>query len=358
MMEQKSETKGEGGDSLFFTRRRDITSEVLAALYMSVITGIAVTVGPFFVLFPELGALAYEVLGRPHGRWGSAPQHLATSPALAGVIGIVVTRHLPYGPSSVLLTVICIIALISILRSPIGPAISAGLLPLVLGITSWWYPPAILFGCSLLTVVLLGWKRTAFPRPAEEPGIPFSLGAVVAGAGEEEPPSLLWRAGPTLLFTMTAVVLVLLTGFRFLLYPPLVVMTYEMFSHPLSCPWAQRPLHLPVACFLTALVGFGFYCLFGVSVPTALGSVASGMVVLRLLDLRVPPALAVGLLPLVIESPTIAYPFSVGIGTALLSVWFLVWQAWAPRLCAWVMPTSAKTALLSLDEEESDVVFK
>lgn len=335
-----------------FIRHRAVLSEVLATLYMALITGIAVTTGPFFLLFPELGALSYEVLGRPHGRWSSAPQHLATSPALAGVIGIMVTRHLPYGPLSVLLTVTSILILISILRSPIGPAISAGVLPLALGITNWWYPPAILFGCSLLTVVLFGWKRIAFPHPPEEPPTLVSSGAASAGAGEEPPPSILWRAGPTLLFTLAIVMLMLVTGLRFLLYPPLVVITYEMFSHPQSCPWAQKPLRLPVACFFTSLMGFGFYCLWGVSVWTTLGSLASGMAALRLLALRVPPALAVGLLPLVIESPTIAYPFSVGIGTALLSGWFLAWQAWAPQIRAWVGPMSATPAALSLDGEE------
>src|SRR4051812_15280474 len=89
----------------FFIRRRAVMSEVLATLYMALITGIALTTGPFFLLFPELGALSYEVLDRPHGRWGSVPRHLVTSPALAGGIGILVTRYLPYGPVSVCLTV-------------------------------------------------------------------------------------------------------------------------------------------------------------------------------------------------------------------------------------------------------------
>jgi hypothetical protein len=302
---------------------------------------IAVTVGPFFVLFPELGALSYEVLGRPHSRWESAPWHLATSPALAGVIGILVTRSLPYGLPATVLTVACIIAFITLIRSPIGPAISAGLLPLVLGITSWWYPAAILFGCSLLTVLLFLWKHVAFAQTQDEPSAPPPTIGISSAA--EEVPSLLWRAGATLAFTMIAVVLVSLTGFRFILYPPLVVMSYEMFSHPRSCPWAQRPFHLPGACFLTAMVGFGFYRFFGVSMPTTLGSLASGMAVLRFLALPVPSALAVALLPLVIRSPTITYPFSVDIGTTLLSMWFLGWTAWAPRICASVVPTSAKT---------------
>jgi hypothetical protein len=50
---------------------------------------------------------------------------------------------------------------------------------------------------------------------------------------------------------------------------------------------------------------------------------AAGMLILRIFELHVPPALAVALLPMVIESPTIAYPFAVGIGTSLLSIYFL-----------------------------------
>jgi hypothetical protein len=48
-----------------------------------------------------------------------------------------------------------------------------------------------------------------------------------------------------------------------------------------------------------------------------------GIVVLRSFDLHIPPALAIALLPLVMDHPTIFYPFSVAIGTGLLTVWFL-----------------------------------
>jgi hypothetical protein len=51
-----------------------------------------------------------------------------------------------------------------------------------------------------------------------------------------------------------------------------------------------------------------------------------GIAVLRACDLHVPPALAVALLPLVMEKPTLAYPFAVVIGTTLLSLWFLAYQ--------------------------------
>jgi hypothetical protein len=46
----------------------------------------------------------------------------------------------------------------------------------------------------------------------------------------------------------------------------------------------------------------------------------------------VPPALAVALLPQVMDSPTIAYPVSVAIGTLLMTFWFLLYQRLELRL--------------------------
>jgi len=42
--------------------------------------------------------------------------------------------------------------------------------------------------------------------------------------------------------------------------------------------------------------------------------------------LHVPPALAVGLLPLVMRQPTYTFPIAVGIGTLLLTMFFLAWR--------------------------------
>jgi hypothetical protein len=53
---------------------------------------------------------------------------------------------------------------------------------------------------------------------------------------------------------------------------------------------------------------------------------ASGIVVLRVFDLHVPPALAVALIPFVMDTPTIAYPLSVGVGTLLMTLWFLAYK--------------------------------
>src|SRR6202008_1404086 len=81
---------------------------------------------------------------------------------------------------------------------------------------------------------------------------------------EEAPHGYFWVL-PLLTFVLVATLMVKLTGLRFILFPPLVVIGFEMFGHSEICPWAQRPLWLPLACFLTAFGGFVVFHFFGFS---------------------------------------------------------------------------------------------
>src|SRR5690348_7164683 len=148
-------------------RAHQLAGELIALVYIAAIAEIAYVSGAFYVLFPELGALSHDVFTRPRGTWASTPVLLAITPVLSGAIGIAFTRALPYGFVSVLLTVTGAVAIVLALKSPIAPAISAGLLPLVLGVKSWWYPPGILLGTVFLALLSLPWKRlTSVTLPA------------------------------------------------------------------------------------------------------------------------------------------------------------------------------------------------
>src|SRR5579863_965479 len=242
-------------------RSLTIQADALALIYIAIIAAIASATGAYYIMFPELGALSYDVLRRPSGRWASAPVMLAITPALTGLIGTAVTRSMPYGLASVLIAVIGAVAIIVALRSPIAPAISAGLLPLVLGVRSWWYPPGILFGCVLLAAISIPWRRYS---ESHDPGGDEPADSISAPAPEPPAssawisrvlPPVLW---PLLAFVAFAVIMVKLTGMRFILFPPLVVILYEMLSHRERCPWVARPVGLPIACFLTAVGGYFF----------------------------------------------------------------------------------------------------
>lgn len=308
--------------------RRRVAAEIVSLVYIAIIAAVATATGAFYVLFPELGALSHDVFMRPRGAWANSPIMLAITPVLTGAIGIAITRTMPYGFASVLLNVIGAIAVVLGLRSPVAPAISAGLLPLVLGVTSWRYPPGIMFGTVLLAVLSIAWKRLTtndrlIAESAEEVAedVTHDVAAPVRARWE--------KLAALLVFVAVAVMFVKLTGWRFILFPPLVVIGFEMFVHPDVCPWAKRPLMLPVACFLTALGGFIFWKFLGVTPLTAAMCMGWGIIVLRVVDLHVPPALAVALLPMVMTHPTLIYPFAVGLGTLLLTGWFF--------LCEWML---------------------
>jgi hypothetical protein len=73
--------------------QRWLTAPATAA-YIAVIALIAQATGLDYVLFPELGALAQDVLQRPHGTWARAPVMLVLTPSLTAVVGTLLTQNL------------------------------------------------------------------------------------------------------------------------------------------------------------------------------------------------------------------------------------------------------------------------
>lgn len=292
-----------------------------SALYIAVIALIAHATGLFYVLFPELGALGHDILKRPQGTWARAPLMLVVTPFVTALGGMLIARHMPYGMLAVLLSVGYSVVVIGALRSPIAPAISAGLLPLCLDLRSWWYPPSLLIGTGLLAGIAALRNKvagTVVPVVAE----PRDLADDIV---EEAPAGYSWVPF-FLAFLLLTIAASEITGWRLVLFPPLVVIAFEAFAHSSVCPWAGRPIALTVACGLTALAGVLCAMYLGSGPVGAMCSVLAGVAVLRLLDLHVPPAVAVGLLPFVIPHPDFQFPLAVTLGTALEASALLAWR--------------------------------
>jgi hypothetical protein len=277
--------------------------EAAAVAFVAAVAALAHGTGLVYVLFPELGALAFDTLKRPHGAWARAPVMLVATPTLAGAVGTLVTQHMAFGLGSVFLVLGVSLLIIKLLRSPVAPAMSAGLLPLVLGDTSWWYPPSLLLGLGLLAGASQLWRRhhparTAPAAPPRPP--PHSTGTH----------DYSWVPF-FIAFIAVVTLLALGAGLRFLLFPPLAVIGYEMFAHAPTCPWAKRPFALPLACTLAAVAGV---------------ALVAGVGILRVLDLHAPPALAVALLPLIMTKPDYAFAGAVATTTLLLSGLFVAWR--------------------------------
>jgi len=306
------------------TARSFIISDLPTVVFVLLVAYVADKAAMPSLMFPELAALAYGIFKAPYGPWAKAPVMLVVTPLLVGAVGTLVTRHLDYGPVSVLLTVGIAIAMIAALKSPIAPAMSAGLFPLTLGIRSILYAPSLLLGLGALALLSPLW-RCLVTSPA---------GAVTSrdrDATLQAAPKD-WSWVPFFLaFLVIALALVQATGWRFLLFPPLVVIAFEMFAHAPACPWAQRPFVLPILCSLTAGMGLVLVMTWGSNPLAAAATVLFGIMALRLFDLHLPPALAIGLLPFVI--PNVDYSFVIGVlvGTLLLALCFSIWRAMVSR---------------------------
>jgi hypothetical protein len=121
-------------------------AEVLVLSYMGVVVLAAHLTGIYLLLFPELAALSHDVITRPQGKWASQPWRIVLTPTLTAVVGLFITRHESYGAISIALVVLASLLIIKLLKSAIGPAISAGALPMGLNEKSWMYPAAIFMG--------------------------------------------------------------------------------------------------------------------------------------------------------------------------------------------------------------------
>ena len=301
------------------SRKQRLAAEGLVVSYIAAVTATARVSGIPYLLFPELGALVYDVLIRPWGKWARQPIRLVITPALTACVGTIVTRHLPFSGLSALLIVVSSIAIIAMLRSAIAPAMSAGVLPLVLGVKSWLYPPAIVATLGLLAAIYLIWRRyhrTESSR-SETGDVEDALESAPRGRG--------W-AFVLLVFVFGMAEVARLSGLRFLLFPPLVTIAYEMFAHPETCPWTKRPITLPIMCFLTAFCGLLAHRILGPGIAMAFVAVVIGIALLRAFDLHMPPAMAIGLLPAVMNSPDFKFPFAVLGSTLCLTAVFLAYQ--------------------------------
>lgn len=292
---------------------------IVAVLYIVALAAAAQYSGGRYLLFPGLAALSYEVLTRPWGKWARRPGRLIAAPTLAAALGIAITRGAPYHALTVLLVVALCLLLLAVLRSTVAPAIAAGTLPLVLGLKSWFYPASIALGLVVLVGIVLPWRNRYLRMDRDCPKV---SGRHCADFLDGPPTADIWIL-PFFLFLTVLAVCAAASGLRLILFPPLIVLAYEMFAHPTSCPWARKPFAIPVICFLVSSTGWLAVSLFGSSGLAAAFGMMSGIIVLRLLHIHMPPALAIGLLPLVLHSPNISYPISAAIGSGALALAFL-----------------------------------
>ena len=303
---------------LKLNKASSLLGEFAAISFMGSIAAAAGWTGIGIVLFPELAALSYEVFRHPTGKWAAQPFRLVATPTLTAIIGLLAARHAHFGVLSILAVTLASLGTIRILRSSIGPAISAGLLPLVLNEQRWLYPVAIFADLLCLVTALWLWKRYGPVRPEMT-----SHTVTASDKLEAAPTDRLWLLHLSSFVTLLSVV-GQRTGLWLILFPPLVVMAFEILGHPELPAWAERPVLFPLACALPATMSVFALHLMRNQTLSVMAVLTVSMLSLRVFKIQMPPALAVGLIPFIMTAPNYSYPVSVAIGASTLAVWSVI----------------------------------
>jgi hypothetical protein len=298
-------------------------AELLAVVFMGAVALVAQTTGFVLLLFPELAALSHDIMTRPRGKWGSQPLRLVLTPTLTAIVGIFFTRRLPFGALGITLIVASSLVIIKLMKSTIVAAISAGVLPMALSERSWRYPLAIFVDCTVLVLIFLLWKHYAAPFDLSYQS--QTKDSKVIDSLEGVSHDRFWGIG-LMVFVVALGLAAQATHLRFLIFPPLIVMAYELFGHPEIPEWMRRPVLFPVVCLLTASVGLIAHHFIHANFVAVMLTFLCSVGILRFFDLHMPPALAVGLLPFVIRVPDYRFPISVLLGTISLGLYFSVYK--------------------------------
>ncbi len=268
-------------------------------LLVAVMAVVAEVTGQPEIIFPEVGALCVGLLLMPKAVWNVRSSQVPVLLTAAALIGLAINLWIPF-PFEIrfLLAFVFVILMLRLVRCNMFPVVSAAMLPVLIGTTSWVYLVAVLVLSLLLVLVRVWIPQTDRP--------------------EYHPAGFLHWAGLTVAVGVILAVYALARHFlpetwgdtlRFCMVPPLVVTMIE-FAHRKS-GFRQRPWTIWGLIVAAAVVGtlceWLLHRTFGV--PMVVGAVLSTVIMLLLFRRFKPfaPALAIVLVPMLLPDAVLPY---------------------------------------------------
>ncbi|MGC9195598.1 MAG: hypothetical protein ACP5IL_09110 [Syntrophobacteraceae bacterium] len=307
------------------------SAQLVAILLVMAMAAFASCVSQKVIIFPEIAALALGawVMETPPWR-GCSNLGLWLLPTLAALTGFLIIRFFPYSPFLMITAAFALVALqLSLLRSPLSPALSAAVLPLVVHSSSWCYPAAV---CTFSGIVAGGrygrqyfpGRRKLFRERSRDKNRRLSNEMPSTDAGPTDIVAELIYWGKLLPFVMVVLAVAVEFHWIFIAAPPLLVAFAELAKPDDS--FRARPFGVLVLLCGAALLGAA-WLLFMREVMHWPDCIAAGLILLsifilyHLMGLYFPPAAALGLLPLLLpKKALLLYPLEVFAGSVLFLV--------------------------------------
>lgn len=263
----------------------------------------ASALGVHAIIFPEGAALAMGIWVLGHPGWTVSRWRVAVLPPLCAVVGVVLVRAELAGWVAALLGLTVALLLLKALDSRLAPALSAAVLPIVFGIDEWSYPIAV----AVICVVIVAGMPWLTPRP--DPGV----------AGQPTG-RYRWRVVGGAWLVIAAWILLggeLLAVSSVALAPPLFVSALEWLGRG-GCALARA---VPRLALLTGAGFAGSLALLVVSPAWLAGALAvlATLGLMRVLETPHAPALAIALLPQILDRPEpAAFTLAIAAGATAL----------------------------------------
>lgn len=285
---------------------------ICTILLTMVMVGFSELLGEKEIIFPEIAALTIGAWLVPKQPWKVSRMKLFFLMSLSSVMGLILSRYIPlpiYLKVSIAFSFTALALTFS--KTTLFPMISACVLPILLGTTSWIYPISVTVLSALIVCIqyLLekGHYRKSFPMQSCN----FELQTETA----------VWCK--RLFYLMLLMIIPCFIRQYFFIAPPLIVAFVELSqlqSPARRCPHKVIGLTVASACIGTFLSLAHLYTPLPLTLCAGFAMVGV-LLCMQQLSLFLPPAGAIAILPMIIApEKLIYYPIEVTIGISLLTL--------------------------------------
>lgn len=272
--------------------------------------GTAELLGEKEIIFPEITALTVGAIAAPKQSWRVSRVRMVLLIAICSVLGILIVRLSPL-PKAVNLAGAYLLCQVLYMFSGTSftPMISAAALPVLMGTETIIYPVSAVMMTILTVLVQYILERRGLYEHEEFSPVPRpdSFGIISA-------------AVRTVIAAVLAFPLIRL-GLNFCIAPPLLV-AFTEFSNPASGA-RKKPVKtvlIITACALSgALFRWSLCVLLGLPMTlAAVMSAAAALTIMKLAGQYIPPAGALGILPMIIpQEALLIYPLEIFAGASV-----------------------------------------
>lgn len=284
-------------NTLLLTSQYQIKFYAAAYGLIMLMTAAALSFKEKEIILPELAALSIGCFIYKKNTWTAKPLYLFLLPSITAFIGFFVNQLELNMAAKIVLVIVAMLALLYAVKSGLGPALATGLLPIVTNCTSYIFLFSIILFMGLLAIL-----AAAFFKPE-------SSAVLVAEQPKPLRAILLFSAVLIIWFFFCSIAGIM----QIAALPPIIVLAYEHLDKKM---FSFVMLYKMVAVLvLAAFIGAQSFLFINNYLLASIVNLILVTVILHYAKMKMPPAYAMAMLPMVLPSYSPVY-FTLGSAAA------------------------------------------